>query len=849
MNKLEEKSLSKIEESQKKDLDFIKLKIKDSNPTLYDQLLISSEERKYYFYTEYTAESLSRVVKEYKFPLLPSVNSDFRSTFLTKKSSIQKIENVEIFESIERLGVYSNLVPSLNNEKLVYYDEIPLELNKGKVISNQPYYYIPELTKSETCHQCNGEKYTTCEDKECQGQHVYTCSDCRGQGEISCGKCDGRHEYRCPSCQGKGELKCTRCRGIGNVQCDNCNGKGYRNINGRDEKCLRCRGGQKTCNECKGTGSRKCSSLSGHGLIGAVIKKGVGHEYCGGKGVITCKVCKPNGKIDCERCHTSGDITCEICYGDQIDNRCGKIDCKTCKTTGEIGTLSFIESKIDYHRDKTINCTNAHIRTDKFSINNIKKFIQASEPLEVYRNINNDEEIKYDQYSKDLSQVIEKKLGISKTSYPKLLVENLFYECVPCTTVTYSHILSGTEHKVSLIGIDTDEPEVIFHSDPTKIDSKKGLEKNVFKDLTGRAFTTKTYKQKIEKRNEIILMVHIAKANGLIEDSEKQVLAKYITSLDNFTNKEKQELFDLMSTSELPELKEDRAIFYSEESILKAIDKMTELATNADGTFEEAEKVKIQELKEFILHASASKKGRLANFFGTWQISIPILVTLSSIIFTCIWFLFLSPIETNPKNQLVTENNSILPIKTELADTIEKYTTNDPKTETSVIENKIEYGIVEAQFSYIEFGDFYYFVFTDNNGKEWDFGKGENNLEDYDFGEEGSNPELVGQKFKINWKKEVVTSTDMNGNNENKYDILSIVSIERINNNTISKYKINDPDGFSNLRDKPNGQVLQKIYDNETFEVVGEVDDWKKVKLSNGILGFIHTSRVVLINE
>lgn len=846
MSELEKKSLSKIEESKKKDLDFIKSKIKESNPTLYDQLLVGSEKRKLYYYTEYSAESLSRVVKEYKFPLLPSVNSDFRSNFLQNKSSIQKMDNVNIFDSIEQLGVSSALVSSLNSEKLVYYAEIPLELNNGKVNSDQSYYYIPELTKSETCHHCNGEKYTTCEEHECHGQHVYTCSDCRGQGEVTCEKCDGRHEYRCPSCHGKGELKCTICRGTGNEKCNDCNGKGYNHTNGRDVKCLRCRGGQKTCRGCKGTGSRKCSSLSGHGLLGAAIKKGVGHEYCGGKGFIICKTCKPNGKIDCERCHTSGEITCEICYGDHQDNRYGKIDCNTCKTAGEIGTLTFIESKIDYYNDTAINCVNGQIKTDNFSINNIKKFVQGSEILEVYRNINDKEDIKYDSYSKDLTLAIENKLGITKISYPKLLVENLFYECVPCTTVTYSHILSGTEHKVSLIGINTDKPKVIFHSDPTKVETKKGIEKNVFKDLIGRAFSTKSYKQKIEKRNEIILMVYVAKADGLIEDEEKEVLAKYITGLDNFTNKEKQELFDLMSASVLPELKESNAIFYSEESIQGAVDKMTELATKADGEFEEAEKIKIQELKEFIIKASASKKGGFANFFGTWQISIPIILFLVSSIFAGIWFTFLAPTEAKPKNEIVKKNNSISTDNNETEDITKETATNEPIEETPVIDSEIETGIIEAKFSYIEVGDFYYFVFTDNNGEEWDFGMGDNNLGDYDFGDEEANPELVGKKFKINWEKEVKTTTDMNGSNEDTYEVLSITSIEMIvDNNNISMYKINDPDGYSNLRDNPNGDILQKVYDNETFEVIGEDGKWKKVKLSNGIIGFIHESRVV----
>ena len=65
--------------------------------------------------------------------------------------------------------------------------------------------------------------------------------------------------------------------------------------------------------------------------------------------------------------------------------------------------------------------------------------------------------------------------------------------------------------------------------------------------------------------------------------------------------------------------------------------------------------------------------------------------------------------------------------------------------------------------------------------------------------------------------------------------------------NEVEYYKINDPDGYSNLRDAPKGEVIQKILDTEQFEVIGEEAGYSKVKLSNGIIGYIHSSRVVKI--
>lgn len=61
-------------------------------------------------------------------------------------------------------------------------------------------------------------------------------------------------------------------------------------------------------------------------------------------------------------------------------------------------------------------------------------------------------------------------------------------------------------------------------------------------------------------------------------------------------------------------------------------------------------------------------------------------------------------------------------------------------------------------------------------------------------------------------------------------------------------YKIQDPDGYSNLRKEPNGAIIKKVYDNEKFEVIGTEGKFKKVKLSDGTIGYIAASRVVQIN-
>jgi len=60
----------------------------------------------------------------------------------------------------------------------------------------------------------------------------------------------------------------------------------------------------------------------------------------------------------------------------------------------------------------------------------------------------------------------------------------------------------------------------------------------------------------------------------------------------------------------------------------------------------------------------------------------------------------------------------------------------------------------------------------------------------------------------------------------------------------IKYYKIQDADGFSNLRKEPNGIVIRKVYPNEKFEVIGSEGSFKKVKFLDGSIGYIHQSRV-----
>ena len=61
-------------------------------------------------------------------------------------------------------------------------------------------------------------------------------------------------------------------------------------------------------------------------------------------------------------------------------------------------------------------------------------------------------------------------------------------------------------------------------------------------------------------------------------------------------------------------------------------------------------------------------------------------------------------------------------------------------------------------------------------------------------------------------------------------------------------YRIEDPDGYTNLRDTPNGEIIREVYPFEQFQILGEFDGHYGVVFPDGSVGLIHSSRVVTAN-
>ncbi|MDO4225718.1 MAG: hypothetical protein Q4C75_07485, partial [Bergeyella zoohelcum] len=242
----------------------------------------------------------------------------------------------------------------------------------------------------------------------------------------------------------------------------------------------------------------------------------------------------------------------------------------------------------------------------------------------IYQVFNDKNFQKYDEYSELYSGKMLSRIGVDKNTYPKLLQEEIYYESIPCVVFTYTHILSATQHKVSILGIDN-QKKIVFHSNPVQILEQKETFTDKYKEWLNKAFSTKRYLDKIDRRNEIVLMLHMAKADGKIEESEKKYLTGVITCLKDFNQKEKAKLFELMNANPLPELVPSDVYFSSDERIEEVKRKISEIMLT-DGEEEEKEKLKLQEISTLIENAKATKPKKISVFFKTWQVSIPIIL-------------------------------------------------------------------------------------------------------------------------------------------------------------------------------------------------------------------------------
>lgn len=531
-----------------------------------------------YYYLKYSATSANRIVRKLEIPAFPDVVSAFASFEGGEQAHGRKcvMKDESIFQDAARHDVAAITTDVITSMADVF--EYPLEVENGQVLTSQYKYYIPAMTGKYECPTCKGKKYITCTNPPCLGKHEWACPECHGSHRVKCETCNASGLVMCRSCKGFGKHKCKACSGSAQVKCSHCGGDGYvgKPLPDGSNKCTSCNGkGWHTCFEC---------------TAGNIIC-----DMCNGKGEVKCQNCRGDGHVDCADCKATGKIVCDKCYADP--ERYGKINCPTCKTMGTMCRLVYVETPVTEHAVERVICKN--VKLNMITDEDIIACGNRDGKTEIMMvNINNDRLENYDELSSDFALAMERELGIEKLRFPKILKEEMYYELIPCVRTSYTHMLTNTIHEFTLLNF-FNKPVIIFHSEPEQLKTSVGSAMKATGKLFGKIFKTKSYEKKEDKKKEIRLMVLVAKADGPIQDMEKQMIAERIGSLKDFTNSEKKQLFQLMKIKALPELTNDDVTFSGNANTEEILKDLVNIAL-ADGSMDAKEKELIDKIKQMI---------------------------------------------------------------------------------------------------------------------------------------------------------------------------------------------------------------------------------------------------------
>ena len=572
---------NKMKEEAKKQYEQISIaQIKEiltkSHSEKFDKMIITGDQsvkRGNYIFIKVKYQKVDRHVELIKFPLHGIIKDNFAELEggENKYGERAHINSNKIFESLK--SNFKIIGNKYNSNHIRNPFEFSVDEIDGEIATTQKKYFYPDLTYQETCKECKGEKYITCTESKCNGRHNWTCTICHGDGKVSCNKCTGDGKVTCKDCKGHGYVKCGSM-----ISISGCNGKGYKEVATYDKAINQGRflgNVKETCSKCHGKGEVPCKD-------------------CGTKGEVKCEKCSGRGDVECKECSGRGDITCKICYGDK--ERYGRVDCPECDTIGTVAQIVYVNTLVNHNEFEQII-----LKGDKLEItdNKLIQHIKSNQSgIAVFKKVNEKVEENHDEFSKEYTDYFENELCLSKNSFPMVTKEDIYYQVVPCVELSYKHMLTNSVHEFAILDI-WNNPEIIFHSEPEKLKQDLGNATKAVGGFFGKLFKTKGFKTKEDKKNEIILMIHLVKCDGKIEDQEKISLSEAIGHLEEFTNSEKQNLFDLMNGPTLPELTKNDTTFSSKERSNEVIEKLTNLAL-ADGEIQAAEKEFIERVKNMI---------------------------------------------------------------------------------------------------------------------------------------------------------------------------------------------------------------------------------------------------------
>ena len=544
----------------------VKETLKKIAPEMFDKMIITENQtirRCNFIYVKMKYQKAERNIEKIKFPLYTSLKEGFSEIEggSAKHGEKAKLPSEIIFEILRES--YLKTGQSILSIDVNSPFDFPLELETGETSINQTKYYFPDLTFQETCDQCYGHKYVNCSDVTCNGRHKWACTACNGDGVIGCSTCGGKKQLDCTKCKGTSHIICKRCGGDGKIN----DGFFARTIFSGFLK-------EKKCGDCVGKGYVQCPECK--------------------NGKVPCRDCGGRGRVICPDCDSQGTITCFNCHGDK--EKYGKMNCPQCQTEGVTGQIVYAKTRISENETDKLILEGPQLLVGE---NMLKRHIFPDFKFElVYKKLNDEVVENYDDYTMKYARDMEKELGLYKGDMPLLTKEEIFYQVIPCVELSYKHILTNTSHEFTIVDF-WNNPEIIFHSEPETLKRNIGNTGKIIGGWIGKILKTKAYKSKKDLWNEILLLIYLVKADGVIKDQEKVSLSGMIAGLDGFTSSEKQRLFDLINAFTLPELVKSDVTFSSKEREQQVLNKLSDLA-NADGEMAESEKTLIENIRKLI---------------------------------------------------------------------------------------------------------------------------------------------------------------------------------------------------------------------------------------------------------
>lgn len=534
------------------DLDHIKGLIKEHSPQLYDEITVLDEERSTHYLVEVERRHMQRQAYDIRFGIPEASISSYTDKYM-KSSPSDHITTTTL--PFSQRTLIQETASQVISSGLLSAKQLPLKKEaNGNVAFEQPSYVFPEHNAVVSCNRCDTHKYVTC--SNCSGTHQLPCKTCRSEGQVQCPECAGTTQSNCSKCSGSGETRCRKCSGSEWVACRSCSGTGRRG----DSSCRKCNNGKVKCTSCR-RGFERCGS-------------GFLSSGCGGSGKEKCYTCEVTGYVTCPNCKGAKYFECKSCYGNSADlSTFGKVDCDGCKAKGHVGHFSYATTVIN---TSGYEATVSKVPlpdpvADIISRQKTKELspvlIQEFFPGEPERN----------RHDTATTTLVEKSTSGEALQKGKLITERILFEAIPVTIVRYLHTLTNKEHKLALVGYD-DAAQMVMLSNP-----REGLNHvGKLRNFVRKVFNTKTYKNKTDSRNEIVLLIYLAKVDGIIEEHEKRFILESGKHLTDFTKEEQEELFNLMTLDPLPSLDKKYTHFSSLEAERKVAKKMSDMIKDED---------------------------------------------------------------------------------------------------------------------------------------------------------------------------------------------------------------------------------------------------------------------------